>query len=176
MESKKHSGIGSIILAVMILVLGVGFGVLRISTSVSAYSELPSSKEIRRMEEYLELMEDLEELLDDPAELETMDIENYLDSRLQDSKLSRAQERDIRELYDDVLADAAGDAVDQEIAQNSLTREIVYYREQIPNPEQIRSNMRNTLLMGGAAIVLSLVLFIVLIKKAAAKRKSSQET
>ena len=176
MESKKHSGIGSIILAVMILVLGVGFGVPRISTSVSAYSELPSSKEIRRMEEYLELMEDLEELLDDPAELETMDIENYLDSRLQDSKLTRAQERDIRELYDDVLADAAGDAVDQEVAQNFLIREITFYREHIPNPEQIRSFTRNTLLMGGAAIVLSLVLFIVLIKKAAAKRKSSQET
>ena len=173
MESKKHSGIGSIILAVMILVLGVGFGVQRISISVSAYSELPSSKEIRRMEEYLELMEDLEELLDDPAELETMDIENYLDSRLQDSKLTRAQERDIRELYDDMLAEAAGDAVDQEIAQTSLIREIGYYKQQIPT-EQTRIHMINMLIMGSVSIVLSLVLFIVLMKKAAAKRNSSR--
>lgn len=173
MESKKHSGIGSIILAVMILVLGVGFGVPRISTSVSAYSELPSSKEIRRMEEYLELMEDLEELLDDPAEFETMDVEDYLDDKLEDSKLTRAQERDIRELYDDMLAEAAGDAVDQEIAQNSLIREIGYYKQQIPT-EQTRIHMINMLIMGSVSIVLSLVLFIVLMKKAAAKRNSSR--
>lgn len=176
MESKKRSGIGTMVLAVIILFLGVGFGVLSISISVSAYPELPSNKEIRSMEEYLELMEDLEELLDDPAELETMDIENYLDGKLHDNKLTRAQERDIRELYDDVLAEADGDSADQEMAQNSLTREIVYYRQQIPNPDQVRSNMRNTLLMGSASIVLSLVLFIVLMKIAAAKRRSSQET
>ena len=52
MENKKRSGIGSMILAVIILVLGVGFGMQRILVSVSAYSELPSNKEIRGMEEY----------------------------------------------------------------------------------------------------------------------------
>ena len=44
MENKKRSGIGSMILAVIILVLGVGFGMQRILVSVSAYSELPSNK------------------------------------------------------------------------------------------------------------------------------------
>lgn len=174
MENKKRSGIGSMILAVIILVLGVGFGMQRILVSVSAYSELPSNKEIRGMEEYLELMEDLEELLDDPSEFETMNVEDYLDDKLEDSKLTSSQERDIRELYDDMLAEAAGGSMDQEMAQNSLTREIVYYRQQIPNPEQTRIHMRNMLNMGSVSIVLSLVLFIVLMKKAAAKRNSSR--
>ena len=174
MENKKRSGIGSMILAVIILVLGVGFGMQRILVSVSAYSELPSNKEIRGMEEYLELMEDLEELLDDPSEFETMNVEDYLDDKLEDSKLTSSQERDIRELYDDMLAEGAGGSMDQEMAQNSLTREIVYYRQQIPNPEQTRIHMRNMLIMGSVSIVLSLVLFIVLMKKAAAKRNSSR--
>ena len=174
MENKKRSGIGSMILAVIILVLGVGFGMQRILVSVSAYSELPSNKKIRGMEEYLELMEDLEELLDDPSEFETMNVEDYLDDKLEDSKLTSSQERDIRELYDDMLAEAAGGSMDQEMAQNSLTREIVYYRQQIPNPEQTRIHMRNMLIMGSVSIVLSLVLLIVLMKKAAAKRNSSR--
>ncbi len=171
MENKKNAGIGSIVLAITLLVLGVGFGALNIFNGISAYTALPTNKEIRRMEEYVELMEDLEELLDNPAVLETMDVESYLDEKLKDSELTSAQERDIRELYEDILAEAGENSVDQEMAKNSLTREIVYYGQRIPNPDQARIYMRNTLLIGSASILLSLMLFIVLLKKAAAKRR-----
>ena len=171
MENKNHTGIGSMILAVLFLVFGVGFGALTIFKGISAYNDLPSDKDIYRMEEYLELMEDLDDLLDDPAKYETLDVDSYLDRQLRGTDLTRTQEREIRELYEDTLARAKGDSVEQELAQNSLVREIVSYRQQIPNPDQARLIIRNALLIGGTSILLSLLLFVILMKSATKKRK-----
>ena len=171
MGNKNHKGIGSMILAVLFLVFGVGFGAQRIAIGLRFYGNMPSDGEIHRMEEYLELMEDLDDLLDDPAKYKTLDVDSYLDRQLRGTDLTRTQEREIRELYEDTLASAKGGAVQQELAQNHLLREIVFYRQQIPDPDQLHLIIRNDLLIGGTSILLSLLLFVILMKSAAKKRK-----
>ena len=164
MTNQKKPRIGTLILAFVILIAGVGFGALQITNGVRAYGNVPSADEIHRMEEYLELMEDLEEILD-ASSLGSADADRYLDSKLQNYDLTRSQEQDIREFYKEILEKSEGDYVDRELAMNSLTREIIYCRQNIPNPAQVRSYMIRTLILGGGVSLLSLVVFAVLIKK-----------
>ena len=164
MTNQKKPRIGTIILAFILLIAGVGFGALQITNGVRAYGNVPSDEEIHRMEEYLELMEDLEEILD-ASRLEASGVDSYLDEKLQNYDLTRSQERDIREFYKEILESSEGDYVDRELARNSLTREIIYYRQTIPNPAQVRGYMIRTLVLGGGVSLLSLVVFAVLIKK-----------
>lgn len=164
MKTHKRSGI-AVVLAFLILISGTAFGVLQIVNGVRAYGELPSDKQIHHMEEYLELMENLQELLEDQETLEAIDVDSYLDGKLQSSDLTGYQEQDIRKFYKDILAKAEGSYLDRELARNSLIREIIYYRQSIPNPGQTRVYMRNMLILGGGAILISLVLFLVLIRK-----------
>lgn len=164
MTNQKKPRIGATILAFVILIAGVGFGILQIANGVRAYGNVPSADEIQRMEEYLELMDDLEEILD-ASSLGAADADRYLDSKLQNYDLTRSQEQDIREFYKEILEKSEGDYVDRELAMNSLTREIIYYRQNIPNPAQVRGYMIRTLVLGSGVSLLSLVVFAVLIKK-----------
>lgn len=164
MENKKRPGIAAIVLAIILLVSGTGFGILQIANGVRAYWNTSSEDQIHRMEDYLHLMENLEEILD-TSSLESEDVDPYLDSKLQNYDLTGSQEKEIRKLYKEILEKAEGSHVDRELAANSLTREIIYYRQTIPNPEQGSRYMMNTLLIGIGSILLSLVIFIVLIKK-----------
>ena len=164
MTNQKKPRIGATILAFVILIAGVGFGILQIANGVRAYGNVPSADEIQRMEEYLELMDDLEEILD-ASSLGAADADRYLDSKLQNYDLTRSQEQDIREFYKEILEKSEGDYVDRELAINSLTREIIYYRQNIPNPAQVRGYMIRTLVLGSGVSLLSLVVFAVLIKK-----------
>lgn len=168
MTNQRKPRIGTIILAFILLIAGIGFGALQIANGVRAYGNVPSDDEIHRMEEYLELMENLEEILD-TSSMGSADADRYLDGKLQNYDLTRSQEQAIRELYRDTLEKAEGNYLDQELAMNALTREIIYYRQSIPNPAQARSYMIRTLLIGGGAILLSLVVFTVLMKKPGSK-------
>ena len=165
MANQKKPRIGAIVLACIILIVGVGFGALQIANGLRAYGNMPSDAEIHRQEEYLELMEHLEELLDDSEALDSTDVDRYLDSKLQNYDLTRSQEQDIRELYKETLEKAEESHLDQELAMNSLTREIIYYSQRIPNPDQVHMYMMRSLIIGGVSILLSLVIFVVLTKK-----------
>ena len=165
MTNQKKPSIGAIVLACIILIVGVGFGALQIANGLRAYGNMPSDGEIHRQEEYLELMEHLQELLDAPEVLKSADVDPYLDGKLQNYDLTRSQEQDIRELYKETLEKAEESRLDQEMAMNSLTREIIYYSQRIPNPEQVRMYMMRSLIIGGVSILLSLVIFMVLTKK-----------
>ena len=165
MANQKKPRIGAIVLACIILIVGVGFGALQISNGLRAYGNMPSDGEIHRQEEYLELMEHLEELLDAPEVMDSADVDPYLDSKLQSYDLTRSQEQDIRELYKETLEKAEEGRLEQEMAMNSLTREIIYYSQRIPNPQQVRMYMMRSLIIGGVSILLSLVIFMVLTKK-----------
>lgn len=165
MEKKKRPGIAVIVLVVILLISGTGFGVLQIANGVRAYGNIPSDELIHSMEEYLKLMEDLEDILEDSENLTSIDADSYLDSKLQNSDLTGYQEWEIRELYKDTLAKAEGSYLDRELAMNALTREIIYYRQSIPNPDQAQVYMRNMLLIGGGAILLPQVLFVIVIRK-----------
>ncbi len=165
MTNQKKPSIGAIVLACIILIVGVGFGALQIANGLRAYGNMPSDGEIHRQEEYLELMEHLQELLDAPEVLKSADVDPYLDGKLQNYDLTRSQEQDIRELYKETLEKAEESRLDQEMAMNSLTREIIYYSQRIPNPEQVRMYMMRSLIIGVVSILLSLVIFMVLTKK-----------
>lgn len=165
MANQKKPRIGAIVLACIILIVGVGFGALQIANGLRAYGNIPSDAEIHRQEEYLELMEHLEELLDAPEVMDSEDVDCYLDSKLQNYDLTRSQEQDIRELYKETLEKAEESHLDQELAMNSLTREIIHYSQRIPNPEQVRMYMMRSMIIGGVSILLSLVIFMVLTKK-----------
>ena len=164
MENKKRPGIVAIVLAIILLISGTGFGILQIANGVRAYGNIPSADHIHRMEAYLELMENLEKILD-TSSLRSADADQYLDNKLQGYDLTRSQERDIRELYKEILEKAEGSQLDQELAMNSLSREIISYRQTISSPEQVRAYLIRTLIIGGVSILLSLVVFTVLIKK-----------
>lgn len=165
MANQKKPRIGAIVLACIILIVGVGFGALQIANGLRAYGNMPSDGEIHRQEEYLELMEHLQELLDAPEVMDSSDVDPYLDSKLQSYDLTRSQEQDIRELYKETLEKAEEGRLEQEMAMNSLTREIIYYSQRIPSPQQVRMYMMRSLIIGGVSILLSLVVFVVLTKK-----------
>lgn len=164
MENKKRPSIVAIVLAIILLVSGTGFGILQITNGVRTYGNIPSADHMHRVESYLELMEDLEKILDSST-LESADVDQYLDNKLQNYDLTRSQEKEIRKFYKEILEQAEGSYVDQELAMNALSREIIYYRQTISNPEQIRAYMIRTLVIGGVSILLSLLVFTVLIKK-----------
>jgi len=165
MEKKKRPATALIVLAVILLIAGTGFGVLQIVNGIRSHSNLPSEELIHSMEEYLKLMEELEVLLGDPEKLKSMDADSYLDSKLQNCDLTGYQEQEIRELYRDSFEKAEGSYLDRELAMNALTREIIYYRQSIPNPGQAQQYMRNMLLIGIGAILLPLVLFVIVIRR-----------
>lgn len=156
MTTEKKPRIGILILAFVILIAGGSFGLVNMANGVRAYKYRATESQIQQMESYLELMENLEDILRDSSSPETFDADSYLDRQLQNYHLTQAQERDIRELYAETIQKASGSILDREMAMNSLTREIIYYRQTIPNPAHSLVYMRNMLIIGGGSLLLSL--------------------
>ena len=165
MTTEKKPNIGIMILAFVILIAGGSFGLVNMANGVRVYKDRATESQIQQMESYLELMWDLEDILADSPSLESFDADSYLDRKLQNYDLTQSQERNIRELYAETIQKASGSALDWDMAMNSLTREIIYYRQTIPNPAHDVSYLRNMLIIGGGSLLLSLAIFAGLMKK-----------
>ncbi len=155
MNFKQLTGGGKrlIVAAVVIGILGLGFGVLKISQGIRAYRARPTEEDMARHQAYVQMLQRLDEALEQTDNPEELDAARLIAGRPEKAFLTEKQMEDIREIYEDAIEKAKDGYTGRELARNMVTREIIY-ANQVRTPEDAAHQMKRCLILGGISILL----------------------
>lgn len=156
-KTANKAGTGYIIAAAMILFLGVAFGVWRLSGGYRQYQARPSREEIQGRYELLDHLEALEDILVEIRDPEELDGDALLREWLEDTRMSRWQQEQLRENLDTVTELAREGSVGLETARNHLIREQIYVNQLLSDRETAERGLRISIVFGGACIAIGVI-------------------
>ena len=166
---------GLAVVAVIVLLLGFGFGALKISHGIRAYRGMPSDEEMAGRQEFIRLLEELRTTLEEAEDPNALNADELLAERLQGSSLTPEQREDLRVIYRNAVEDAKGGPLKQETVNNMLVRELITAMN-MADQEDMRRQLRNSLTLGGAGIGISAVIAGLLFHSAGKKKDPSIRT
>lgn len=172
-NTKKTSGIGLTIAAVVILLLGLGLGVNRLSNGIAAYQARPSTEEIAGWYEFCDLMEELEEFLSETRDLEEVDVDAVIREWLEDTRMPRWQQETFREFFEEAVELAKDGSVGRETARNHIMRERIYYRNRLTDREDAERQLRYAILFAGGCVGISALVAVPMLVTAGKKRRQA---